>query len=229
MKQHIPNCHSDVSLLTVQWVWDQITPQWAPQSVCISPLPVSCPSPAPSLLFSASLTSKSRSKRKDYGGESLQYSVSVKKKKKKKSWNTFYLSVVPLTVGIEISDFVCRWFLLHVFKPCTQSRSTISLLPCCLTELCAYICGRVRLYELHSQCSRLQQQQEKIGNVFAFSSFKRNLLNINFLPCRGLRNNWCTQSNTVEYIIEMQQWQQLGVLIEIINVAVCVDCLRPDF
>lgn len=48
--------------------------------------------------------------------------------------------MVSLVVGLEISDFVCRWFLPHVFKPSTQSRSTISLLPSCLTELCAYIC-----------------------------------------------------------------------------------------
>lgn len=34
-----------------------------------------------------------------------------------------------LSVRIWISDFVCRWFLLHAFKAGTQSRSTISVLP----------------------------------------------------------------------------------------------------
>lgn len=125
---------------------------------------------------------KEKKRKKIIRGKSLLYTVAGKK------LESFHLSMVSLTVGIEISDFVCRWFLLHVFKLCTQSRSTISLLPCFLTELCF---GCVYLYVLYFHCSRLQQQQQniEIWKYICFFSFKRNPLNIN--SCyRGLTDNW---------------------------------------
>lgn len=92
--------------------------------------------------------------------------------------------MVSLTVGIENSDFVCRWFLLHVFKPSTQSRSTISLLPCCLTELCLGVC-----YCMCCAISAPGYNNNKNWKYICFFSFKRNPLNINFCY-RGLPDTW---------------------------------------
>lgn len=91
-----------------------------------------CLSPLTTLLIPAILMSK----KKIIRGKSWRCSIAGRKVGLLSTSLWFY----SVTVGIERSDFVCRWCLLHVFKPSTQSRSTISLLPCCLTELCLVVC-----------------------------------------------------------------------------------------
>lgn len=76
-------------------------------------------------------------------------------------------------VGVEISHCACK-SLPHVFKLNTQSRSTISLLPSCLTELCAYMW--VCLCVCVCVCctfSAAGYNNKKIENIFAFSPLRK--------------------------------------------------------
>lgn len=88
------------------------------------------------------------------------------------------------SVRIWISDFVCRWFLLHVFKAGSQSRSTISVAP-----------WRSYVWVDVSVCSMLSMLQANTKKDIYFTPFffcNRKSFNINF-QYQGLLDNWHLQ------------------------------------
>lgn len=98
-----------------------------------------------------------------------------------------------LRVRIWISDFVCRWFLLHVFKGGTQSRSTISVLP-----WLSYVWVDVSVLSVLQANTTKAKKKPKDIYFAPFFSCKRKSLNINF-RYKGLMYNWHLQHYSKAY------------------------------